>query len=133
VVQGGLVRRLAPRFGERRLVIAGTAIMALGLLMLARATHSLTLFVAVAITAIGNAINTPSLSALISRLAGGDEQGGVLGVSQAAGALARITGPLVGTALLATFGLAAPYHVGAAVLLLASLVAIVAVQQPGTT
>jgi MFS family permease len=130
LVQGGLVRRLVPRFGERRLVIVGTATMALGLLALAWAQSPLALYVGLAITAIGNALNTPSLSSLISRLASDDAQGGVLGVSQSAGALARITGPLVGTAVLAALGLAAPYHLGAVVLLVASMGAALALEQP---
>jgi DHA1 family tetracycline resistance protein-like MFS transporter len=130
-VQGFLVRRLVPRYGERRLVIAGNTIMALGFVLLAWAQTELVLFVAVAVTAIGNALNTPSLSALISRFAGSDTQGGVLGVSQSAGAFARITGPLAGTAILSALGLAAPYQLGAAVLMLAAIVATIAVRQPG--
>lgn len=131
-IQGGLVRRLVPRYGERRLVVSGTAIMGIGFLMLAY-VHTLgPLLVALAVTAIGNALNTPALSALISRLANTEVQGGVLGVSQSAGALARISGPLVGTAVL-SYGLGAPYAVGAGALFLACIVAILAVQQPVAT
>lgn len=129
VVQGGLVRRLAPRFGERRLVIAGTSLMALGFLLMAGAHSLAPLLVSLAVVSTGNALNTPALSALISRLAGNDVQGGVLGVSQSAGALARIAGPLAGTSVL-VWGLGAPYLLGALVLSLAAGVAMMALRQP---
>ncbi len=129
VIQGLLVRRLVARFGEKRLVVYGNALMAAGFLMLA-AVHALgPLLLALAVTSIGNALNTPSLSALISRLAGSDSQGGVLGVAQSAGALARISGPLAGTAAMA-LGIDAPFLLGAAVLLLASVSAYFAIEQP---
>jgi multidrug resistance protein len=122
VVQGMMVRRLVARWGERPLVIAGTSLMAAGMLLLIFAHHLPMLLVAVAITAVGNAINNPSLSSLISRCAGMDRQGGVLGVAQSFGALARIFGPLVGNALLA-LGEAAPYAAAAAVIGIACVIA----------
>ncbi|HEY7953810.1 MAG: MFS transporter [Polyangia bacterium] len=127
-VQGGMVRRLAPRFGERNLVITGTLFMGVGFFMLFHATAVSMLFVAVAIVAVGNGLNGPSLSSLISRAAG-NQQGGVLGVSQAFGALARIVGPLIGTWALA-FGAPEPYLIGGVALLAACAFAIAAVHQP---
>jgi DHA1 family tetracycline resistance protein-like MFS transporter len=129
VVQGALVRRIVPRFGEKRVLVIGTVTQALGFVGLWQAHTLAVLLVALALTSVGNALTTPSLSALISRLAG-DMQGGVLGVSQSAGALARITGPLVGTTVLA-LGLGAPYALGAIVLAGAALIAAVVVHQPG--
>ncbi len=128
-VQGGLVRRLAPRFGERALVIAGTASMAAGFFLQYAARDLWLLLVAIGVMSVGNALNTPSLSSLISRAAGGDRQGGVLGVSQALGALARIAGPLLGTWQLA-FGVAIPYATGGVVMLAACGFAAAAVRQP---
>jgi hypothetical protein len=69
------------------------------------------------------------LSSLISRAAAGDHQGGMLGVSQALGALARVVGPLVGTATL-TFGVRSPYLTGCIAMFAASLFAAAAVRQP---
>lgn len=130
LVQGVLVRRLVPRVGERALIIGGTALMAGGFLMQAMIGGSVPLlFVAVAVMAIGNGLNTPSLSSLISRAASGDHQGGVLGVAQACGALARVVGPLVGTWALA-FGVGTPYAIGGVIMLLGCLFAVAAVQQP---
>ena len=87
--------------------------------------------VAIAITAIGNGLNTPSLSSLISRAASGDHQGGVLGVSQAMGALARVVGPLIGTFTLG-FGLTVPYFTGGTAMLVACLFAVAFVRQPSS-
>ncbi len=129
LVQGGLVRWLAPKVGERSLIIAGTLLMSCGFLLQWQATTVAMLLVAIAITAIGNGFNTPSLSSLISRAAAGEHQGGVLGVSQAMGALARVVGPLVGTATLA-FGVRVPYLTGGLTLLLACLFATAFVRQP---
>jgi multidrug resistance protein len=129
VVQGGLVRRLVPRFGEKRLVIAGTLLMGLGFYLQYTASTQTVLLIAIAIVAVGNGLNTPSLSSLISRSASGDDQGGVLGVSQAAGALARIAGPLFGTWTMA-FGTTMPYLTGAAAMLAACIFAAASVRQP---
>src|SRR5579883_2583831 len=82
VVQGALVRRLVAAFGERALVVGGTLLMTAGMVTLSLAHTVATLFVGVGIVSVGNGLNTPSLSSLISRSAGTDRQGGVLGVSQ---------------------------------------------------
>jgi MFS family permease len=129
VVQGGLVRRLVPRFGEKRLIVIGTLLMGAGFLMQYGADDINMLLVAIAVTATGNGLNTPSLSSLISRAASGDHQGGVLGVSQAMGALARVVGPLVGTWTL-HFGVAVPYLTGGVTMLIACLYASAFVRQP---
>jgi len=129
VVQGVLVRRLVPRFGEKRLVLAGTLLMATGFFLQYHAASRLSLLIALAIIAVGNGLNTPSLSSLISRSASGDEQGGVLGVSQAAGALARIAGPLFGTFTMA-FGAGMPYLTGAIAMAAACAFAAATVRQP---
>ena len=129
IVQGGFVRRLVPRFGERRLVWFGTGVMALGFVGLWLSYDLLTLLVSLMIVAVGNGLNTPSLSSLTSRAAGGDRQGGVLGVNQAAGAMARIIGPLLGTFLL-RYGASAPYITGAGILLCACVFAVFNVGDP---
>ena len=129
VVQGGLVRRLVPRLGERRLVILGTLLMGTGFLLLYAATEKPMLFLAIAVISVGNGLNTPSLSSLVSRAASGEHQGGVLGVSQACGALARIMGPLIGTFTLA-FGTSMPYLTGGITMIAACLFATAAVVQP---
>jgi multidrug resistance protein len=132
IVQGGFVRRLVPRFGEKKLIVVGTLLMGVGFFMTYQAFTLSMLLLAIAVTAVGNGLNTPSLSSLISRAASGEHQGGVLGVSQSMGALARVVGPLVGTSLLA-FGIAVPYLVGGGVMLVACLVAVAAIRQPSST
>ncbi len=132
VVQGGLVRRFVPRFGERRMIVAGTLLMGVSFLMTSHASSLATLLVAVGVMAVGNGLNTPSLSSLISRGASGDHQGGVLGVSQSMGALARILGPLVGLSLV-QFGISIPYLTGGVIMLCACVFGAAAIRQPGAT
>ncbi|OGG45514.1 MAG: hypothetical protein A3F84_22745 [Candidatus Handelsmanbacteria bacterium RIFCSPLOWO2_12_FULL_64_10] len=109
LMQGGLVGRLARRFGERRLVAAGTLMLAAGLGVVPLAPGLGGLMGALALLAFGVGMNTPSLSSLISRSAGADEQGGVLGVSQSMSSLARILGPAWGGFAFEQFGPASPY------------------------
>ena len=89
------------------------------------------LLLAIAVTAVGNGLNTPSLSSLISRSASGEHQGGVLGVSQSMGALARVVGPLIGTWTL-SFGISVPYLIGGGAMMVACLFASMFVRQPPT-
>jgi len=129
IVQGGFVRRLVPRFGEKKLIVVGTLLMGVGFFMTYQAFTLSMLLLAIAVTAVGNGLNTPSLSSLISRAASGDHQGGVLGVSQSMGALARVVGPLIGTFTLG-YGLTVPYFTGGSAMLVACVFALLFVRQP---
>lgn len=94
-VQGFLIGRLTPRFGERVLSMAGCAAMGVALLLMPFA-HGLTnLFATVALLALGSGLATPSMSTLLSRMTPQHEQGSVMGMNQSLGALARAFGPMV--------------------------------------
>jgi MFS transporter, DHA1 family, tetracycline resistance protein len=116
--QGLLIGRLSKRFGEARLVIAGAAMIALGLVCLPLALALWRLLIVNALLALGMGLLNPALTSLISQQAGADERGGVLGVSQSASSLARILGPVVAGPLFEFWGRGAPYYVGAVVMAL---------------
>ena len=100
IVQGGLIGRLVRRHGELPFVIGGAALFVAGLAALPfvgpAAGGLAALLVVLAVLANGNAMATPSLQALASRTAGGNEQGLALGLTQSAASLARVVGPLIG-------------------------------------
>lgn len=108
-VQGGLVGRLAARFGERRLIYCGIALMAAGLLALPEAPMVTLLAGAAGLLAVGNGLYNPSYLALLSNLAAEESQGGTLGLSRSFGSLARVLGPLAGTWIFARLGASWPF------------------------
>jgi MFS family permease len=55
----------------------------------------------------------PSLNSLISRRAGAEEQGEVMGVAQSVGSLSRVLGPIMAGALFEAFGRNSPFLWGA--------------------
>src|SRR5690606_34323355 len=57
----------------------------------------------------GNTLAQPATSALISRAAGPDRQGAILGVSAATGALARVVGPTIAGFIYSGVGHYAPF------------------------
>lgn len=121
VVQGGLVRRWAPRFGERRLVPVGLLVLALGMVLLPYATPGPLVWGLFATMAAGQGLASPSLAALVSREAG-DAQGLVLGVNQSMAALGRVLGPTIGGLLFVSPGPAWPFFSAAGLLGVALLV-----------
>jgi MFS family permease len=104
VLQGGLIGALTRRFGEERLLLCGLAMIGGGLLMLPFAPSIAVLAGGISCLALGMGLSQPSLNSLISRRAGQDEQGEVLGVSQSAGSLARVLGPVAAGFFFAEFG-----------------------------
>jgi DHA1 family tetracycline resistance protein-like MFS transporter len=120
-LQGGAIGRLAQRYGEARLVTAGAAIIGIGLLGLAFAGALWEVLVVTGLLAIGMGLLNPSVTSLVSREAGAEERGGIMGVSQSASSLARILGPAVAGAVFSLWGRDAPYVLGA--LLMAAVVA----------
>jgi DHA1 family tetracycline resistance protein-like MFS transporter len=114
VMQGGLIGPLTRRFGEERLMQSGLALIALGLLLLPFARALLPLGVALTALAVGMGAMQPSLNSLISRRAGVEEQGEVMGLAQSVGSLSRVLGPVIAGALFEAFGRNSPYLWGAA-------------------
>jgi DHA1 family tetracycline resistance protein-like MFS transporter len=115
-VQGGLIGRLSKRFGEARLVTAGAAVIGLGLLGLPFAPGLPGVLAICGFLALGMGMLNPSITSLISREAGADERGGVMGVAQSGSSLARILGPAVAGLAFTGFGRNAPYYLGALVM-----------------
>ncbi len=113
LVQGGLLHRLVRRYGEPSLVVVGYAANAAGLATLAFAGPGAALWVGCAAIAVGSSLANPSLTSLISRGAGSDQQGAVLGVNQSLGALARAAGPAAGGFLYAHWFRGGAFLVGA--------------------
>ena len=68
VVQGGLIRRLVPRFGEPKLILAGIATVAFGFAALALAGNWPALLGATFIVGVGQGIASPTISGLLSRI-----------------------------------------------------------------
>jgi len=111
-MQGGLIGRLTARFGEEKLLVAGLALIALGLLAIPLSHDLAVLVVAVSCLAIGMGAMQPSLNSLISRRAGAEEQGEVMGVAQSIASLSRVLGPLFAGSLFAGLGRDSPFLVG---------------------
>jgi DHA1 family tetracycline resistance protein-like MFS transporter len=124
IMQGGLVGRLAQRFGEQRLVGAGVAILALGLIGLPLSHAIVEAVLAMGLLAIGMGLFSPSLNSLLSFHAGVSERGGIMGVGQSAASLARVLGPIVAGALFDHLGRNAPYYLSAAIMALMVLLAL---------
>ena len=124
IVQGGLLGRLVRRFGERRLILGGIVLMALGLALLPVGSKLWLLLFSLLLLAIGNGIHNPSTTGLLSRLAGEEAQGSTIGLSRSFGALARILGPPAGTWIFGMAGPGWPFWSAGALMLVALVVAV---------
>jgi MFS family permease len=81
--------------------------------------------------ALGSGLTNPSLSALVSRGAGSESQGTVLGVLQSSGAFARVFGPAVAGLLYGSVAREAPYVAGAVGMLLGGGLTLLLRRDPG--
>ena len=124
IMQGGLTRRLTKRYGEERLLLCGLVLLAIGLVVVPFSRDLALLGGAFAVLAVGLGLTQPALNSLISRRAGGGEQGEVLGVTQSIGSLARVIGPPLAGYLFADLGHSSPFLWGAMLVALAFLLAL---------
>lgn len=122
IMQGFLIRRLVPLFGEARLAVTGMLLMAVGFALVALVPLAWMLYPALGILSVGSGMATPSLTSLISRRVSPQEQGAVLGGTQALTSLTMIIGPLVAGLAFDLIGPAAPYLSGALLILAAAAV-----------
>jgi predicted MFS family arabinose efflux permease len=124
IIQGGLIRRLVPRFGETSLAIAGPVFLGLSFVVLCFAHSWAVVIAACAIMPLGFGLSNPALQGLVSRASPADEQGAYMGLNQSMLSLARMTGPICAGEAFGWFGPRSPFWLGAAVLLGCALVAV---------
>src|SRR6188768_395621 len=93
IVMGGLTGLVVPRLGERRAIIVGFLLMAVGFLGYAFATQGWMLYVAIAIGSLGGIAN-PAVQSVMSKQVGpsaqGELQGGVASINSIAAVLSPI-------------------------------------------
>ena len=123
--QGMLVRRLAPRIGEKKLALFGFVVLPVGLLTLGLSEASQAgLYIGLGLLAIGSGCLTPSMSGLVSRYTPPDRQGEIQGVFRSLGALGRAVGPIAACALYFQYGPLPLYVAGTAILALPFIIAL---------
>ena len=129
MVQGGLIRRLVPRYGEPRLIVVGLVLAVVGFAGLAAAGNLVELVGAMGALAIGQGLLSPSASGLLSRVTPESEQGAVFGTLGSAQTMARMVSYSASNILLGKVSTAAPYWCSAGIDLL-TLAAAVGIAAP---
>ena len=119
-VQGGLIRPVVKRLGDKPTFRMGLGFGAVGLVAAALAPSVWLFALALVPLALGIGFGHPTISSLVSLAGRGDEQGRLQGAASAVESLGRTIGPVWGNASLQEYGESTPY-ISAAVFLLLTL------------
>ncbi|KYG67100.1 multidrug resistance protein [Bdellovibrio bacteriovorus] len=107
--QGFLVRRLLPKWGERKVLRLGVLLLALGLGGIAISGNMAAMGITMTLLALGNGLANPANLGSISLLTSSQEQGATMGVTQSMASLGRIVGPLIGGLLYQHISITSPF------------------------
>jgi len=118
IIQGGLVRRLIPLLGEKRLTYYGLAFGIVAFLLLSNAHTQGMFFASLTFMALAGGILSPTLTALVSLYADEQEQGKHLGLFRAAGSFGRAIGPLLAAGTYWYMGSRTAYLLAACIILI---------------
>jgi DHA1 family tetracycline resistance protein-like MFS transporter len=116
LMQGVFIGRLTKLFGEKKILVGGSVSMFIGLFFIPFSPSVAVLLVVLVFLAVGNGLNTPTNTALVSLYTPPPEQGETLGLAQSVGSLSRISG-LVAGSLLYGLDYHAPYVVAGVAML----------------
>lgn len=130
LMQGFVVRKLMPVWGERVMAIRGFFLFFTGFLVVAFAPTAFWIFPGIAMIAVGSSFTNPTLNALISRRSAANEQGSILGTTQSVLSLTRVAGPAWAGIVFDKVGPGAPYWTGAVFIALALMMALPDLRAP---
>jgi DHA1 family tetracycline resistance protein-like MFS transporter len=102
LVQGGLVRVVVPKLGERRAIVVGLVVSTLTMAGYALATQGWMIYLILVFGSLGG-ITGPAAQALISKTVAANEQGAVQGALASLGSVAGTIGPVVASSLFGYF------------------------------
>jgi DHA1 family tetracycline resistance protein-like MFS transporter len=117
VLQGVLIGRMARRWREENLMIFGSLLMALGMLFMPLFPSIIVFFASITMISSGIGTLNTVLPSFISKRSPANEQGGMLGVAQSVGSIARIPGPLVGGLVAELAGLNVSFFLSSALVM----------------
>lgn len=121
IVQGGLVRIIIPRVGERRAVELGLMSGLVSFIVYGLATEGWMMFAGIAVAALSG-LAYPSMNALMSQRVDPDAQGELQGAVASLFSLSTIIGPPLMTQLFGYFtGRSAPFELPGAAFIVAAL------------
>lgn len=115
-MQGGLIGRMAKRFGEAQLLLQGAIALAIGMVLIPFASELWMLIVTMIIATYGFSVISPALNSLISLQTNEEDQGSMMGVTRSATTLARVGGPAWAGLLFSMLGMNWPFFGGACVM-----------------
>lgn len=124
VIQGGLIRKLIPAFGEGKLTLAGLVALAIGFGLIIVVPSEipalyLLLYLSQGLLALGVGLVLPCLRGLISNRVSAQEQGRTLANAQGLQSIAAILGPLWASWCFDHFSIFSPFWLGAIFILFA--------------
>jgi DHA1 family tetracycline resistance protein-like MFS transporter len=102
VVQGGLTRRLIPKWGERRAAIVGFTVMAVALTGYGLVPEGWMVYPLIVFGSLSG-LAVPAIQGMISRTVGDHEQGGIQGSLTSLQSVAGAIGPPLATAVFGFF------------------------------
>ncbi|QEC79355.1 TCR/Tet family MFS transporter [Mucilaginibacter ginsenosidivorax] len=130
-IQGGLIRYTIPKFGQEKNIVAGLLFYALGLVLIAFASHGWMVYVYMVPYCLGG-ISGPALQGLITGTVSAKEQGELQGSLTSLTSVAVIIGPLLMSSVFHLFTHkdttayfpGAPYILGAVLMLTSTFLAV---------
>jgi MFS transporter, DHA1 family, tetracycline resistance protein len=122
-IQGGGIRPLVDRLGEKRMLVSGLVLMALAFPVIPSIHTVGLLMIPLAVLALGRAIAQPPMTSLISMRGEASSRGELMGFFQSSAALARIFGPLLAGFLYDMSG-TFPFYLAAALFAIGALLSL---------
>ncbi|HTT68632.1 MAG TPA: MFS transporter [Gemmatimonadales bacterium] len=115
VLRAVIIGWLVDRYGETRVMRAGTVMLALGMLLYPLPRSIPVMGLVLALVPIGTALLFPAVTALVSHETDPTEVGQTMGVQQAFGGVARVVGPMWATPVFQLAGPSYPFLISAVI------------------
>ncbi len=115
--QATLTGPLSRAFGEAPMLAAGMAVTALASFLQIFSTGMAMTVALMALSAVASSVAFPNATALISRAIDPEHQGQIFGLNNAAGAIARVVGPLCASIGFAGLSINAPFVLAALIVI----------------
>lgn len=94
-VQGGGIRSLSKKYGEKKLLLVGSLILTTAFMFVPLLSQVSFLLIPLTLSSFGRGIAQPAMMSLVSKKASPHMRGSVMGTFQASASLGRVVGPFV--------------------------------------